>query len=192
MKLPAIEGQRLAALPDHDGYAVSDAGDVWSCRTTGRFARIGDSWHKLTPANLTRKNMRGGTDMRPMVNLPKRIDGRRVQRNEYVCRLVLAAFVGPPPDGHEACHNNGDPTDNRLANLRWDAHRENQRDMVRHGRTRTGENNARAKLTAVDVAAAIRRRARGDRPTDIARDLGVTYRHLWAVLSGKRWCHVQR
>lgn len=47
--------------------------------------------------------------------------------------LVLTAFVGPRPTGMEACHNNGDHTDNRLVNLRWDTRRENQRDRVRHG-----------------------------------------------------------
>jgi hypothetical protein len=54
--------------------------------------------------------------------------------NQYVHRLVLAAFVGPCPPGNDACHGDGDPTNNRLTNLRWDTHRENMRDMVRHER----------------------------------------------------------
>lgn len=53
---------------------------------------------------------------------------------KLIHRLVLEAFVGPCPTGMEGCHNNGDPTDNRLANLRWDTHAENQRDILRHGR----------------------------------------------------------
>jgi hypothetical protein len=35
---------------------------------------------------------------------------------------VLEAFVGPRPEGMEACHNNGNPAANRLENLRWDTH----------------------------------------------------------------------
>lgn len=50
-----------------------------------------------------------------------------------VHRLVLNAFVGARPDGMEGCHNDGDPTNNHLSNLRWDTQSENQRDSVRHG-----------------------------------------------------------
>jgi hypothetical protein len=53
-------------------------------------------------------------------------------------RLVLIAFEGDRP-GLEACHNNGDKRDNRLANLRWDTRSANVLDMVRHGT----HNNAR-------------------------------------------------
>lgn len=48
-------------------------------------------------------------------------------------RLVLAAFVGPCPEGLEACHNNGNPKDNRMVNLRWDTREANRRDMFDHG-----------------------------------------------------------
>lgn len=48
-------------------------------------------------------------------------------------RLVLLAFVGPCPDGMEACHANDIPTDNRLANLRWGTHADNMRDRIENG-----------------------------------------------------------
>ena len=50
-----------------------------------------------------------------------------------VHRLVLAAFVGPLPEGKEVCHNNGNPGDNRLENLRYGTKSENQLDRVKHG-----------------------------------------------------------
>ena len=50
-----------------------------------------------------------------------------------VHRLVLAAFVGPLPEGKEVCHNNGNPGDNRLENLRYGTKSENQRDRIKHG-----------------------------------------------------------
>jgi hypothetical protein len=58
-------------------------------------------------------------------------DGDRKTR--AVHRLVLEAFVGPRPEGLAACHNNGDCTDNRLANLRWDTVSANHLDRVIHG-----------------------------------------------------------
>lgn len=48
-------------------------------------------------------------------------------------RLVLLAFVGPCPEGMECCHNNGNPADNRVENLRWDTKSENQKDRRAHG-----------------------------------------------------------
>jgi hypothetical protein len=60
-------------------------------------------------------------------------------RPHLVHRLVLMAFVGPPPqpDMH-ACHIDGDPTNNRLENLYWGTAKENAADMRRHGRHRNG------------------------------------------------------
>jgi hypothetical protein len=53
--------------------------------------------------------------------------------SQCVHRLVLLAFVGPAPDKHECCHNNGNPADNRLENLRWGTRSENIKDAIRHG-----------------------------------------------------------
>src|SRR3990167_2626181 len=50
-----------------------------------------------------------------------------------VHRLVLFAFRGSPPQGYESCHNDGNPSNNRLPNLRWDTAASNQADRVKHG-----------------------------------------------------------
>lgn len=106
MSIPtAIEWQPLDDCP---GYAVSDQGEVLSRR----------AFRTLAPFVASRSGHLA-------VDLPI---GRR-----YVHRLVLETFVGPRPEGMEACHNNGDPTDNRLGNLRWDTRSENVKDAVRHG-----------------------------------------------------------
>lgn len=47
--------------------------------------------------------------------------------------LVLEAFAGPRPLGAEACHRNGNPSDNRLENLYWGSHADNMKDMTQHG-----------------------------------------------------------
>lgn len=57
-----------------------------------------------------------------------------LSRNKFlVHRLVMAAFVGPCEDGDVVCHNNGDPTDNRLSNLRYDTQSGNMYDKRHHG-----------------------------------------------------------
>ena len=47
--------------------------------------------------------------------------------------LVLLAFKGPCPKNCEMCHNDGDPTNDYVENLRWDTHAANMRDAARHG-----------------------------------------------------------
>lgn len=61
-------------------------------------------------------------------------DNTRTTRGVH--QIVLEAFVGPAPDGAEACHNNGNPADNRATNLRWDTRSGNRRDRLRHGTDR--------------------------------------------------------
>lgn len=50
-----------------------------------------------------------------------------------VHRLVLEAFVGAAPDGTECCHNDGEPANNRVNNLRWDTRSANIMDDYEHG-----------------------------------------------------------
>lgn len=59
-------------------------------------------------------------------------DGKRTMRKVH--RLVLAAFVGPCPEGMEGLHSDDDPTNNTLPNLRWGTRGENLLDSVRNGR----------------------------------------------------------
>ena len=57
----------------------------------------------------------------------------RTQVTRRVHTLVLEAFVSPRPDGMECCHNDGNPANNRLENLRWDTRSQNRYDSVKHG-----------------------------------------------------------
>ena len=77
-------------------------------------------------------------------------NGKHVLR--LVHHLVLEAFVGKRPKGTEARHvNDRDPTNNRLDNLAWGTHRENEADKIRHGTSQHGERNAMCKLTDAQV-----------------------------------------
>lgn len=56
------------------------------------------------------------------------------RQHKYIHHLVLETFVSPRPHGMEACHGNFNRADNRLSNLRWGTHSENQMDNVLAGR----------------------------------------------------------
>lgn len=108
-----------------------------------------------------------------------------------VHRLVLFAFVGLPPEGLIACHNDGDHLNNHISNLRWDTPESNYRDRDRHGRTMIGEKNKMAKLTEKDVLTMRDLHARG---IHTKYRLAIMY-GVSQVLSGKiinrvLWRHI--
>jgi hypothetical protein len=75
----------------------------------------------------------------------------RTRKRVYLHRLVLEAFVGAAPNGHEGCHNNGVRTDCRLSNLRWDTRANNHADKRVHGTTNQGALHVSALLTEDQV-----------------------------------------
>ena len=64
--------------------------------------------------------------------LYKQLKYKGKYRNFYIHRLVLMVFVGERPDGMVICHKDGDTTNNKLSNLRYDTPKENNIDQFRH------------------------------------------------------------
>jgi hypothetical protein len=118
------------------------------------------------------------------------------QYSRYVHRLVLEEFVGPCPEGMEACHDpDRDPANCALSNLRWDTRKANIADAVRHGTARLmypGESNPAAVLTRQKVEEIIRRRAAGEPIESLAGAYGVVNRTIQAILYGRSWPDVPR
>lgn len=56
-----------------------------------------------------------------------------VHKTKLVHHLVLITFVGERPEGAECCHNQNNPSNNNLVNLRWDTHLANVLDKEKHG-----------------------------------------------------------
>jgi hypothetical protein len=111
-----------------DIYEVSDRGRV---RTIARMTeRLGRPYPiKARLRAITTCKARGYQTV-PLT------DAEGHPRRRYVHRLVLEAFTGPCPQGMEACHNDGDPGNNAIGNLRWDTHASNIADVIAHGNHR--------------------------------------------------------
>lgn len=101
-------------------YEVSDLGQV-------------RSMDRLVPCKGGFRSSRGQTlkaTPRPSGYLQVGLAGK----SALVHSLVARAFLGERPSGYEVCHNNGDPADNRVVNLRIDTISSNRRDTIAHGR----------------------------------------------------------
>lgn len=72
-----------------------------------------------------------------------------------VHKLVMAAFVGPVPSGHEVNHKDGIKSNNCLDNLEYLTPPENVQHAFRTGLmpSRKGVHNGRAQITEDDVRA---------------------------------------
>lgn len=100
--------------------------------------------------------------------------GNRKNKKRYVHRLVAEAFIGDIPKGMHVCHEDGDPANNAVSNLRLDTPKGNAADKFRHGTQPTGPAHWHSKLTAEEEVYVRSRRGefRGVQ-RELARQLGV-------------------
>lgn len=166
----------MREIPGFPNYRAGDDGSVWSS-FNNRWGTLSE-WRKLKPGT----NNKYG---RQIVVLTR--DGKHHSR--HVHRLVLEAFVGLCPDGHEALHRDGNASNNALANLHWGTPDENDADMRGHARKK-GERHHAAVLTDDMVREIRKRAASGEVHQRIADSLGIARRNVGRVADGSRWGHV--
>ncbi len=140
--------------------------------------------------NRTPKPCRKGLYLTVYLHNTKPTGKNRKHTNKLIHVLVLEAFVGPRPKGAFACHYDGDPTNNRLSNLRWDTWASNIADMRRHGTLAAGADKPQAKLTDEDVIAIRCLRRRGVQISRIADVFGVSGTTVSKIAAGKKWKHL--
>lgn len=161
--------ERWAAVPGHEGvYEVSDRGRVRSIGAVSNWSR----WKHYDGSLLKEATKTNGYKQ---VSL--QVGGK--PKAYLVHRLVLRAFAGDPPHKTlQACHQNGDKSDNRLCNLRWDTARANQRDRIAHGTSMHGHRHPRCLILESDekdIAAS------KDYISEIARRYGIARQTVRAI-----------
>lgn len=113
-------------------------------------------------------------------------------KNKRVHILVLEAFDGPRPEGMEGCHNDGNPSNNKHNNLRWDTPINNAADKKIHGTYHFGETVNGSKLTESDVRAIKEILDTQEwRQHEIANWFGVDQAIISRIHTGKIWGHIQ-
>lgn len=114
------------------------------------------------------------------------VDGKRM--NVSVHTMVLLAFHGSQPDLMVGCHNNGDPTDNRPENLRWDTQASNNNDRKMHGRYAHGEKHPEAKISKQDAI----KIANGELTVSEATQLGISRSQFYRIKNSESWKHLNQ
>lgn len=158
-------------IPGYEGkYQVSTEGRV---RSLDRYVRAGKNGKGMRKVN--------GRVLRPgrycksghvSVVLGKGTPGKPVHQ------LVALAFLGPRPRGLDICHNDGNPSNNRLSNLRYDTRTNNILDTYKNG-------GAWRKTTVEQVKEVRERLALGDTGASIARRVGVSEQTVSAIKTGR-------
>ncbi len=164
--------ERWRDIPGHEGlYEVSDRGCVRSLKF--RVPRI--LKHTIVKSGHHRVSL---------------YDGLGERRQAFVNWLVLEAFVGPRPEGMWACHEDDEPSNNALGNLRWDTPKSNMLDRLRNGKHHIGERNGAAVLDTRTVADIVSQVNGGRSRRSMALELGVNPGTVDKIMNGETWMHV--
>lgn len=108
-----------------------------------------------------------------------------------VHRIIALTFLGPEPSGKGyVAHNDGNPLNNDLSNLRWASPKENAADTLIHGTRNRGALNGFSKLTAQDVISIRQMRASGRTYKAIAQKFDITPQCASDVSNRKTWRHI--
>ena len=160
-------------------YEASDMGRV---RSVPRLVRFGTRGAMRTTGGVVLSPVMGSRGY-PVVNLTR----PGVRRQLFLHKVVLEAFTGGRPEGMEACHNNGETTDARLENLRWDTRSGNHKDKRKHGTWQVGEKANNSKLTEEVV---IEIRKRGLSAAQAQREYGLSKTNAKRIVRGDTWWYL--
>lgn len=167
-------------IPGYEGrYQASSLGQIRSCGM-GR-------------------NGRSGKVLKPTLNGPARRQYPRVRlyangtpTDVFVHVLVMLAFEGPPPQGHEIDHVDDDPRNPSYSNLEYVTRPEQQRRVYRRDKSRVassgpGEANHNARLTWTQVNDIRARASDGVSQRTIAGQFGISQSRVSRIVAGVAW-----
>lgn len=168
------------------GYKVGNDGSVWSCwRLRRRHPTGGSGGFRLVMTDRWRKLKANVNKHYPRIGLSP---GKTIR---YVHHLVLEAFVGPRPEGMEACHfPDGYHGNNCLDNLKWGTRKENVSHQIPQGTMRRGCDRPNAKLDELRVREIRHLHLSGSSFAAIARRFKLSCGTIKNVVRRKTWKHI--
>jgi protein gp37 len=201
----AMGPERMVEIPGYPGYVVTDRGRVlleggsdaclWCgeplseariarskfctqrCNSKAHYEKMQGRWAEPETFRELRPDI--GDQGHRRITM---IGGDGEKHREQVHRLVLGAFRGPPRGEAQACHRDGDPSNNALPNLRWGTQQENWADRHRHGNERSW-----SRLSVQDVQEIRKGHAAGLSNSYLSERFGVSDTQIRNIVRGDQW-----
>lgn len=164
-------------------YEVSDLGRV---RSVDRIVCQANRWGSLSNRHLRGKVLSPAKNSHGYLVVAL---GNRGQTTMSVHILVLSAFIGPRPRGKEGAHGDGNPSNNRLSNLRYASPVENSADSRLHGTHLFGERAPWAKVSE-ETARAIRESSRSLTLKYLSEKYEISFAQISKIRNGRQWVHL--
>lgn len=109
------------------------------------------------------------------------------RKNVYVHRAVMLAYGEKGQSGHIVCHNDGNPLNNSIDNLRWDTYKNNSADMEKHGTLQSGQKSYKSKIKNENVREILDLRKSGLTYREIGAKFGVSWSTIFNLVKGRSW-----
>lgn len=154
-------------IPGYEGrYQASTAGRIRSVeRSVTQVGRWGRTFTRVIPGKVLRPGQYCKAGHVSVV-LGKQRGTNKNMPGSPVHTLVMLTFIGPRPKGLDIRHLDGDPKNNRLANLAYGTRSENIKDAINTGKPW----RVLTRAQGLEIRA---RALSGERPCDLAREYGV-------------------
>lgn len=167
-----------------------------------------EGWYEVSNTGRVRSvdrvvKLSGGRERRlvgKLVGIHKDRDGRiyvALYKNGLsstfrVHTLVLSTFISIKPEGMECCHNDGNPLNNDISNLRWDTRSNNQLDRRLHGTVpeMKGFKGTHVKFKECEVWMIKKLLHFGIRNHILTKMFSTSASQIYMIAHGKTWINV--
>jgi hypothetical protein len=179
-----MENEEWKSVEGYPNYEISNIGRVRTLAHSETFYRGGKALSRKRPAKLRKTPIsRLGY---PVVEL----SNGEGPRQFLVHVLVAEAFIGEAPEGKPfVLHNDDNPLNACICNLRYGSPLENSADMVERDRSAKGSKHGLSVLNEISVAE-IKSKFAGNSNAALGRMYGVHADTIRDIRSGRTWHHV--
>ena len=176
------------AIPGYEGvYEISSEGNLRSLDRITKFTTRHGTPGTREFKGKDLKTKFNKTTGRNEITLWGRENGKKKCRTFPIHKLIMLAFAGPRPDGMCACHNDGDKTNDKLENLRYDSYKNNSLDKKKHGTELSGEARHNSSLTDKETREIVELYLTGEyTQAEICEKYGVGRKVLGNVINGRK------